>query len=173
MEHLIELLPLIFDDSKITDGIRLKRTKATYITVHGLGHEETNHLVACMKKEFYSIAIDESTDVSVEKVLSVMIRVLNREKKDIDECLLTLTNPTQGTAAFICDSIDEFFAWNEIPWQNCVGFGADNCSVMQGEQGGVKAELKRRHGLMFAVGCVCHLLALSASGAAKVSKYRC
>ncbi len=171
MEHLIELLPQIFDDSKIADGIRLKRTKATYITVHGLGREESEQLMTRMKKELFSIAIDEGTDVSVVKVLSVMIRILNREKQDIEECLLTLTNPAQGTAASICDSIDEFFASNDLPWENCVGFGADTCNVMLGETGGVKAELNRRHGLMFAVGCVCHLLALCASGAAKVSNW--
>jgi hypothetical protein len=121
-----------------------------------------------MKKEFYSIAIDEGTDVSVSKVLAVKVRILNRHKKDIEECLLTLTNPAQGTAVSICDSIDDFFASHNIPWEKCVGFGSDNCSVMQGEHGGVQAELKKRHGDMFAIGCVCHLLALCASGAAKV-----
>jgi hypothetical protein len=168
LDHLIEILAEIFDDSKVANSIRLKRTKATYITVHGLGREESEDLVTRMKKDFFSIAIDESTDVSVVKSLALMVRMLNREKKDIEECLLTLTNPAQGTAVSICDSIDEVFALHEIPWVNCVGFGADTCNVMQGEAGGVKAELKRRHGLMCAVGCVCHLLALSASGAAKV-----
>jgi hypothetical protein len=168
MEHLVELLRIIAPDSAILRDIKLKRTKATYITVHGLGVEEFENLVARMKNSFYSIAIDEVTDVSVEKVLSVMVRILSAEKKDIEECLLTLTNPVSGTAVSITNSIDEFFVKAGIPWENCVGFGADTCNTMLGEAGGVKAELERRHGQMFVVGCVCHLLALCASSAAKV-----
>jgi hypothetical protein len=139
--------------------------------VYGLGVEEGESRVARMKNDFYSIAIDESTDVSVQKVLAVMIRILNMDKKDIEECLLTLTNPESGTAVSLTDSIDEFFVKAGIPWERCVGFGADTCNTMLGEAGGVKAELSRRHGDMFVVGCVCHLLALSASSAAKVRAF--
>ena len=50
-------------------GITLKRTKATYTIVEGIGREESLDIIDVLKNQTFSILLDVSIDVSVTQML--------------------------------------------------------------------------------------------------------
>ena len=60
---------------------------------------------------------------------------------------------------------NELTKW-DIPWDNCLSFGADNASVMQGLGKGLAGFIKRKNSAIYMLGCPCHLIHLAAEKAA-------
>jgi hypothetical protein len=81
-DHLVELGPKMYPDSKIAKQMHMKRTKATYMTVHGLGHEGQTFVVSMLKSSFFSLIVDEETDVSTKKVFAILVRFRNPNTKE-------------------------------------------------------------------------------------------
>ncbi|XP_041375078.1 uncharacterized protein LOC121387962 [Gigantopelta aegis] len=61
--------------------------------------------------------------------------------------------------------MDKELQRRELSWQNCLSFGADNASVMQGKHQGVAHYLHKEHSDMYILGCPCHLMHLAAQKA--------
>ena len=68
-----KLLNPLSDDLKLTCG----RTKCTKIIQNVIGKEGEMRVVEKMRKQDFSILIDESTDVSTDQHLSVVVRTLD------------------------------------------------------------------------------------------------
>ena len=45
-----------------------------------------------------------------------------------------------------------------IPWNNCIGFGCDNASVMVGIYTSVNTHIKKQNPNAHIIGCPCHLI---------------
>lgn len=64
MEHLPNLMKSICKDSEIATGIKCSRTKTTGIINNSMGPYVLKEIVKDLDKTFYSIIIDETTDVN-------------------------------------------------------------------------------------------------------------
>lgn len=136
MDHFSDLLPIMFPDSKIAAHFKCKRTKAKCIIINALGSYFHKNLVEKLKKPFFSVIIDETTDVSTCKQLAVTIRVYNKEAKKVQCSLFDLIELGSSNAETLYQAICRTFEKESIPLSNIIGFAADTTNVMFGEYNG-------------------------------------
>ncbi|KAK4873131.1 hypothetical protein RN001_015160 [Aquatica leii] len=74
IDQLEPVLKEIFSDTKICQGINIKRTKTTKIIKNVLCKKETDDLVQQLRAQPFSIHVDESTDITDYKSLAVLVR---------------------------------------------------------------------------------------------------
>ena len=109
-----------------------------------IGEVGFEDLCEIIKKQKFSIIVDESTDLSNKKSLVIVVRHLDLNGVDredsfpVRDSFLRLIEVQQCTAEDIYRAITKLL-FQEIgaPKANLIGFAADNASVMMGEQGGV------------------------------------
>ncbi|CAG9793080.1 unnamed protein product [Diatraea saccharalis] len=80
VDHLIELLPQIDSSSDALKSLRLHRTKCSMIIQNVLGPSLLSELVEEIGEFPYSIIVDESSDLSTQKVLCIMVRFYSSKK---------------------------------------------------------------------------------------------
>ena len=120
-----------------------------------------------MNQKFF-ILIDESTDISTVQVLAVVVRYFDSKKDDFVDTLLDSIIVETGTASGLYDAVKLLLRRKNIPIENIIGFGSDNCSSMMGKKSGFQKLLKNDVPNVFLMGCVCHSFALCASHAVHV-----
>lgn len=74
MEHLPILIKSICKDSEIAAGIKCSRTKTTDIVNDTIGPFVSTNIVKDLNETFNSIIIDETTEVSTNKCLAILVR---------------------------------------------------------------------------------------------------
>ena len=90
---------------------------------------------------FYSIQLDESTDIAGLPQLSVFIRYINNGA--VSEDLLfckALKLHTKGEDIFQC--LNDFFTEHSIPWEKCAGICTDGAAACTGFKSGVVKRIK-------------------------------
>ena len=166
--YLSELCKYRFDDSKYSD-IKLHRTKCTIIIKDVLAPHFIQEIVTDLGDQEYSLLIDESTDISVLKMLGVSIRYFSRSLKKIISTFLGLVEIEDGTAVSILNGIKRIVDRNENKFKEIDRYrhATDNASVMTGTNSGVHVLLKNATGNdnLLLVRCVCHSLQLAMSHA--------
>lgn len=165
MDHLPGFIANVSPDSKIASAVKCGRTKATVILGNVMGNTYLSDLVARLKVTKFSLIIDESTDLSTQKHLVLIVRFYDLNIQKTCDHFLSLLEVKDCTAQGIFKSIKHYFSMHGIPIENVIGFASDNASVMMGEKGGVITLLKRENPSLFVQGCVCHSMALCASNA--------
>ena len=91
--------------------------------------------------QYYSLQLDESTDVSNNANLLVFIRYEFDNK--IQEYLLFCHSlPTRITAEALFNSLNNFITKNEIEWSKCIGISTDGARAMSGRINGLVAFVK-------------------------------
>ena len=166
-DHFWEMLRHAAPDSDIIKSAAAKRTKMSYLMVHGLADEEKQRVSTLLKGRKYSVMIDESTDISVSQVMALVIRVYEPNEMKTLDLLLDLVEPRGGTAQGLFDAMMESLEMSGVDRDGIIGLGADNCSTMMGASGGVRALLEEVRPGLFVMGCVCHSLALCTGHAAR------
>lgn len=73
-DHLPDLLKECFPDSKILQGINMKRTKTSAIVKNVIGVTAKEELSEILKECKFSILTDESTDIGSVKTSCVVVR---------------------------------------------------------------------------------------------------
>lgn len=111
--------------------------------------------------------IDESTDISIVKLLGVTIRYFSKTLQIIVSTFLGLVELPDGTAAPMGNSIKKPLIDVKLDPQKLVGVGVDNASVNTGLINGVCELLKREFHLpiLLMIRCVCHSVLLAVSQA--------
>ncbi|KAK4887518.1 hypothetical protein RN001_003789 [Aquatica leii] len=143
----------------------MKRKKATQISTTVLFTYSQNNLILDLKHHYFSIIIDETTDVSTEKCLVVVSRYVKNNQ--ICDRFLDLVQICDSTASGIFNVLQTMFQKFDIPMSNIVGLGADNCAVMMGQLNEVQALLKKNNPFIAILGCPCHSMHLCDSAAAE------
>lgn len=168
VDHLSKLCKHRFGDSKSGD-FRVHRTKCTNIIKNVLAPHFNEEIVSDLRDQEYSLLLDESTDISVSKMLGVSIRYFSRSLKTIISTFLGLVEIEDGTANSIVNGIKGLLLVLNIEIKKMIGIGTDNATVMTGTNNGVHALLKNETGNdnLVLVRCVCHSLQLALSHASE------
>uniref|UniRef100_A0A8C7ZJR2 Uncharacterized protein n=1 Tax=Oryzias sinensis TaxID=183150 RepID=A0A8C7ZJR2_9TELE len=88
------------------------------------------------KSPFFSLQLDESTDVTNAVLLLVFVRY--RWDSSLQEDILFCGElPTRATAEECFRCMDNYFTENGLDWQNCVGVCSDGAASMTGRHRGV------------------------------------
>jgi len=118
---------------------------------------------------FFSILIDESTDISVSKHLIVYVKYLdNWEPKT---SFLGLVRVDSCDAASITKSLIGYLMKKDLNLKLMYGFTSDGASVMLGNANGVATRLKQEiNALILNIHCVAHRIELAAVHSAEISE---
>ncbi|KAJ4441525.1 hypothetical protein ANN_11381 [Periplaneta americana] len=116
----------------------------------------------------FSLLIDESTDISVVKLLAVCIVYYSKQQHTIVSTFLGIVELEQGNADCIVSAIKSLLSDYGLDIKQMRGVGTDNASVMVGINNGVYQKLKQEVGNLVLIPCVCHSVQLAVSSAAEM-----
>lgn len=167
MTPLIELIKSIANNHDIVKDLKCSTTKAADTIKNDFFEVFNEEISSGLRQNKFSLIIDEATDVSTCKCLAMIARFFDHSKGKIRDRFLGLLQLESSDSKSIFNAIQDFFAKNRIPFANCIGFAADNASVMMGNIQGVKARLKNLNPHLYVVGCICHSMHLCCSAASK------
>lgn len=168
LDHLTKLLPVLCPDSEIAKHIHCGRKKGTNLCVNLIGPTQISMLAKELNNSFFSLIVDEMTDVSVCKTLAVVVRYYQNSVEKVCDRFLGLVEVEKGSAESLFNSIIELLNNYKIKIENMIGFAADNASVMMGKKNGLQAKFKQIIPHVFVMGCVCHSFNLCSSAACKM-----
>ena len=121
------------------------------------------------QSKFYSLTIDESTDIATDHNLIMYMRyVLNGE---VCTRFLDLIELPGGTASEIVETVLKVFTLRGIPLEKLCGIATDGASAMVGSRTGVTTQLKRKNPFIVSIHCIAHRLALASGQAADAVPY--
>ncbi|XP_068708005.1 zinc finger protein 862-like [Montipora foliosa] len=118
-----------------------------------------------------SILVDESTDISVTKMLVIYARLVKLETFKPETRFVTNAHVADGTAATITESITKALNQRNVSLQKVTGLGSDGASVMTSNKKGVTGKLERLNPKIVNIHCIAHRLQLCVSQAADKVKY--
>ena len=124
---------------------------------------EKKQLKDVVSSAFYSLMIDETTDVSVLNEMVIYGRYVQNGK--VATTFLKICELCNGTADTIEMTLLGYMEENSLTMSKMMGLGTDGDAVMTGKHNGVAARFKQRQPLLTSVHCVCHRLALAAAQA--------
>lgn len=164
-DHLGEMCNNIFKDSQAAQNIRLHRTKSSEIIKNVLGPHFLDDLLSDVGNGKYSLLLDESNDVSVNKLLGIVIIYYSNKHGKTISSFLALTKLETCNADSIVNALKKTLEEMKLDLQNLIAIGTDNASVMVGINNGVYAKLKAEVPSLILIRCLCHSLQLAVSHA--------
>ena len=105
----------------------------------------------------FSIAIDGSSDNSLEKMNPLTVRVIS-DSGVIHTELLDMCMLSNSTAEGIFSKMQNAFMKHEVSWMNCVGLSVDKTSVSVGRQNYIKTRVIVLNPAVYVMGCPCHIV---------------
>lgn len=106
VDHLSEIVVKTFHfKNGDTASIRLHRTKCTETIINVIAPHFERKLEDDVADEFYSLIIDESTDISTTKLLAIVIRYYSKQSKAIKSTFLDLVDIEAGDTDTITEAI--------------------------------------------------------------------
>jgi hypothetical protein len=158
---------LVQDIVKVSTGKDFKKGYASYSNDQG-----AREMVRCVSRDlesgtirkmkdaiYFTLMIDESTDISTSKNLVMMARFVENEL--VVTKFLDLIYVESGKADCIVEAITNYFEKNSLSFKNLVGFSSDGASTMTGRINGVATQLKRKNPLLIDTHCAAHKLQLA------------
>ena len=88
----------------------------------------------CFDNKF-SFILDESTDVSVNQILAIVIRYYDEQKRKTVDALLESIEEENASGKGLYTAVKNFFTERNIPLAHIIGF-ASYCSAMIGVNSG-------------------------------------
>lgn len=154
------------------DILRLHRTKCSALIKAVIAPSLLRDFIIELGDSPFSIILDESTDVSTDKLLCICIKFYSKTKNAIVTQFLTFLSVVQATAENMYNAVFEFFSKNNINLNNLIGIGTDGANSLCGKNHSFftlcKTNLKLPN--LVLVKCICHSLHLCASKASEVFK---
>ena len=119
---------------------------------------------------YFSVMIDESTDVAILKQL-VLVACYLLPTRDVGTNYIRICDITDGTANTIEEVILFYFDSKELDPRYLRGFGSDGANFMVGRINGVATSLKRKFPKLISIHCANHRLALAADNIPYLQKF--
>lgn len=168
-DHLIDMLKVAFPDSKILQDVRLHREKCKKVVTNVLAKTDKELLAEILKTVPFSVLVDESTDVAVDKNMCVVCKFIHPTNGSLQTRLLELIqlDAKDCSAAKLYEAFKACLKKYDIPITNVVGLGCDNANVMVGVNDSFSSRLLADCPWLVRIACLCHSAALAASYACK------
>lgn len=166
-DHLGELCHNIFEESEAAVQLKIHRTKCSGIITCVLHPHFQLDLLHSIKTDFnkFSLFLDESTDLTVKKLLGIGINYFDNVRGKIVSTFLTLVELPACDAESIANAVKNTLTLYKLPLHNLIGIATDNASVMVGINNGLYQKLKLDVPHLVLIKCMCHSLQLAISHA--------
>ncbi|KAK0066447.1 hypothetical protein Bpfe_003879 [Biomphalaria pfeifferi] len=161
VDHFIDICKNAFHDCKIARKIAIDKKKLAYLIEDGIAYHEKEELAQICCTQKFSVMIDENIDLSQANLTAVVVRFFDVQKLDIVDVLFDTILPDKGTIQDIYSALKMLFINKNIPLENIIGFGNDNCLNE------VFSLLRADVPSVFGLGCDCHSFSLCFSHAIK------
>lgn len=140
---LLELVKEMSKDRKALNRISMHRNAASYKTRFGIAKTMKEALFEDLQTEFFSLNLDESTNSSNQKIVSVLVNYMTKDgnlstKHLSSYCVDSVNSET------IFQGLVQIFDKNNIPWQNLISVLLDSCNVMRGENAGLEVKIRSK-----------------------------
>lgn len=168
INHLCELLPSIDSSSTILSNLKLHRTKCTMLLKNVIAPCMLLELVEDVGDSLFSIIVDESTDLTSDKIVCVMIKYYSVKRKEIVTTFYRLILLEKCDAESLFTVVKQQLTNDKLQLKNLIGIGVDGANVMVGQHHSFATLLKREVPDAIVVKCICHSLHLCAEKACKV-----
>lgn len=151
--------------------LKCKRSKCTAIIKNVL----SPHFITTLRKDvldgpgFYSLLLDESTDISTIKFLGMSIMYYSSKKREIVCTFLKLEPVEAGDAQTLSNAVIKVLNEFGFPLKNLIGIGTDNANVMTGQYNGVYSILKEKVPNLLLIRCMSHSLQLAVTHACRAT----
>lgn len=166
VEPFVEFIKAI-PDPNLVNKMKLGKQKATNIIRQGLRPHFNESLRESLSQNYFSIYIDESTDVSTKSQMAIITTFYCVNENALKVDLIDLVELENWTANGIFCALTKSLDENKIPIQNWVGFCSDTTNVMMGKNHSVASLIKEKFPKVMIVKCSCHSIHLAASYACK------
>ena len=166
-DHAGPLFRAMFPGSDVARVYACARTKATALVNHALAPEFHDPVVECMQTQSFSLLMDETTDISVEKQACLMVRYFDDGVSSVVTKFYQMVTVNTANAQNLYDAVRTQFETDNVSFSNLLGFGSDGASVMLGRHNSVVTRLKREQPNLYNIHCLCHIAHLCASDAVK------
>lgn len=141
--------------------------KRFYASVHVVGKSEFQSVLELVKNNCFSLLIDESTDLSANKHLDLVIEVCNILKINDTFYVCCLQLKVAPTAQQIYNVITNFFKEHYVDYKTkMIDFEADGCNIRMESRQSLQIILKNDVLYILVMKFMCHSLAFSAEYAA-------
>ena len=170
------LMKQVFEDSSIAKNMSLNRHRAAQIIREVLGPAHKERLKEILKKKVFSVIIDESTDISCESKMVVVVRYEDPDLKKICESVWDLiliyeSEYDLANAGQLFFKLIRSFTDQDIPVNHIISFLADSCSVMFGSSHSLSTRLNDLLQNILLIKCNCHLEHLCARDAVNADAF--
>lgn len=161
VDHLSTLINDEFLD-KVGDHeeLRLHRTKCSAILKNVLRPCILEEVVQNVGNQKYSIILDESTDVTDNKLLAYCIRYYHEILEQIVVDFLGFQYIVKTTAENLFNEFTKFISKTGLQLNNMIGLGTDGASNLCGKNNSLFVRLKEKIPNLVLVKCICHSLNL-------------
>ena len=113
-----------------------------------------------IKDKLFALIVDESTNISVQKYLCVLVCYFSDKKLGRTTELIGLVPLLETNAEAIFQAIYKKLTENRLNMQNCLGFACNRASVVGGSYDSVWTRLQAVVPNFELIKCICHSLAL-------------
>ena len=159
VDHLSEIMVQHGKGSKL-EKIKLHRTKCSLLVKKVISPALYQDLCADMAGQKYCVILDESTDVSCNKLLCVIIRYHSKSEKRIMTSFLSLIPVVKATGKDLFEALKSCLEQSGLDLVNCIGYASDGASVMVGEHDSVWSRIKAASPNCVLIKCICHSFSL-------------
>ncbi|RUS91788.1 hypothetical protein EGW08_000496 [Elysia chlorotica] len=140
--------------------MKLHRTKCAALIRKAVAPSLKEELREDFSGQKFSVLIDESTDISLQKLMCVVVVYVGKNGK-VKFAYLGLIPVVAADAATLFAALEEELRSYGQTLENCVGFSSDGASVMVGNNNSVWTRIKEKSPQCVQLKCICHSLALS------------
>ncbi|XP_076663723.1 protein FAM200A-like [Andrena cerasifolii] len=164
-KQLIQMPQVAPADPNIVRRMSLKRSKISAIIQNVLDKSVILETTDILHGKFFSILIDETTDISDTKLLWFLIRYV--QEGQIHTYLLDSIRIKECTAENLHKCFLHSLNKYNLPVRNIVGVCVDNSNVMLGRQNSLISRLLADNEEISVFPCICHSMNLVTSHACK------
>lgn len=166
IDHVTEISKMIFNDSRLSKTMKLKRTKCVNIIKNVLAPVIREEIILELQNKPFSILLDESTDISNTKLLCILVRYVHKNVLKTQLLDIMKIEADESTAKGLYSLFKKCLTNNNLDLNNIVGYCSDNASVMMGKNESFKTYLLKDNPHIITNGCICHSAHLVAVAAA-------
>ncbi|GBM80458.1 hypothetical protein AVEN_57296-1 [Araneus ventricosus] len=138
---LLELVKEKSKDRKALNRITMHRNAVSYKTRFGISKTVKEALFEDLRKEFFLLNLDESTNSNNQKIVTVLVNCMIKDGNISAKHIYSywVDNIKSET---IFQGLVQIFDKNNIPWQNLMSVLMDSCNVMRGENAGLEVKIR-------------------------------
>ncbi|XP_074096709.1 zinc finger protein 862-like [Cotesia typhae] len=164
---MLNLFQTIGQEPAVLQKMTLGKTKATGVVNHVVSVHHSQQIVKDLQETKYSAFIDETTDNTNDKWMTLMVRYVAPDSLIVKTELIELieVDATNCSGEHLSEQFTNALVKQGIHLDNFIGLACDNASVMIGKNNSFKTHTTKVVPDLLTFPCICHSLALVAKNA--------